>query len=387
MPKIIKENAFKVNYSFIDKFLNEKEIINPQYVLVYLLVAKQIDQLGEADVIDISSKLNISITYTMAAITYFAEKAAINFSIEGSKISCTFNDFAESQNTKPRAKKIIKVQNHTRKNSLPIKNNTTEVTDDPLEILEDESKFKKIEGTCPTYSPQEIELYSRMDEVREMFERAEINLRRTLNSSDMMKIFSFYDWLRLPIPVIDILIQHCVKTSNHMSYIEQAALDWAQRGIDTPGAAKEYLHMYSKDFKDILRAFGISGRLASNSEQELMTKWLKVWGLPKDVIEFAADQTIMATGKISFTYADKILNEWHESGVTSVEIAATKIGDFKKKNQTPKPKSISKTPPQSSNNKYLNFKQRDYDFNGIKEEERARLRERFLETLDDTDLE
>lgn len=49
-----------------------------------------------------------------------------------------------------------------------------------------------------------------------------------------------------------------------------------------------------------------------------MKKWLQEYKLPLDVVKLACERTVMQTGKASFAYADRILENWKKAGVSSV---------------------------------------------------------------------
>lgn len=49
-----------------------------------------------------------------------------------------------------------------------------------------------------------------------------------------------------------------------------------------------------------------------------MKKWLQEYKLPLDVVKLACERTVMQTGKASFAYADRILENWKKAGVSAV---------------------------------------------------------------------
>ena len=54
------------------------------------------------------------------------------------------------------------------------------------------------------------------------------------------------------------------------------------------------------------------------AEEAYMKKWLQEYKLPLDVVKLACERTVMQTGKASFAYADRILENWKKAGVSAV---------------------------------------------------------------------
>ena len=104
----------------------------------------------------------------------------------------------------------------------------------PVIISKDES---------PYYAPEEIRIYiTKSSEVKGLFNSAQKYLGRLLSHNDMSTIFSFYDWLSLPMNVIEILFAYCTENNHrNLRYIEKVAIEWAEKGINTKEKALEYL--------------------------------------------------------------------------------------------------------------------------------------------------
>jgi len=361
LPLTKKPKASKSVYiqsSFIDKYLASSKCVNPLYVVVYLFVIRHLEESPRVSVSSIAAQLEISEANVLSALNHWALLGVLSFELEGGVAAISLNDeVAESVHEQPSPNKQDSVA---------------------------EEKYSPMAVPCPTYTPEELEIYSERDEIRAMFESAQNQLGRLLNYSDMNQLFSFYDWLRLPTPVIDTLVEHCSESGHtNMSYIERVALDWAQRGIDTCEKAQDYIQLFNKEFREILKAFGIFGRNPVESEKEYMQEWLRVLNMPLDMVLWACDQAVLATGSVSFQYSDSIIKRWHAEGITSLEAAKAQSEEYKAGTKKTVKKSRSgttkKEPPQpKGSNKYLNFKQRDYDFDQIKAMERERLRQEYL---------
>jgi DnaD/phage-associated family protein len=221
--------------------------------------------------------------------------------------------------------------------------------------------------TRPEYSVYEIELYKKESaEVRRLVKAGEQYLGKLLHFNDLKILFSFYDWLRLPIEVIETLLEHCV-SNGHKSllYIEKAALDWSDRGVNTVEKAKEYLETNAL-YRKILKAYGITGRLAAPEEIRFFNKWLAMFtGTPeinspeaRDLIFYAIELTMLNTqGKGAvYSYTDKIISEWRLMNIKTLEQAKNAKHEKFEHKETKKSKA---------QNKIVNYTGRTWDYDKL----------------------
>ncbi len=237
----------------------------------------------------------------------------------------------------------------------------------------------------PDYAPAELAEYMKHQEVRRLFESASKKLGKFLSQQDMSLLFSFHDWLGLPIDVIDLLISYCVSNGHYgMRYIEKVALGWAEEGIDTAEKAAEYIELRKTGFRVVLRAFGQGNRMPVAAEESYIKKWLKEYGLPLELVQTACERTVLQTGKPSFPYADSILRQWRDAGVkTSADIAALdeafaakKAGNAQKSSEQKPAGEAPRKKPAPRQNKFINYTQSEWDFAEIERLEREQRRKR-----------
>ena len=88
-----------------------------------------------------------------------------------------------------------------------------------------------IQQTRPNYSPSELTIYLQNTQVQTLYQMAERSLGRLLSSSDQQILFGLYDWLHMPVDLIEYLLDHCA-TRGHtsMRYIEKTAITWVNDG-------------------------------------------------------------------------------------------------------------------------------------------------------------
>ncbi|WP_458406677.1 DnaD domain protein [Anaerotignum sp.] len=233
---------------------------------------------------------------------------------------------------------------------------------------------KLISSTRPDYSPAELAVYMQKSEsMKKLFQSAQQKLGKMLNHNDMSMLFSFHDWLGLPVEVIELLLSYCTDNGHTgMRYIEKVAVGWADAGIITEEKANEYIELRKNGFRTIMKAMGIgNGRRPIEAEEKYMEKWLQEYLLPMDVVKMACERTVMQTGKASFAYAEKILKSWKDAGVKSTADVEELDKAFaaKKAQNTQTEQPAQQTAPKKQN-RFINYTQSEWDFAELERLER-----------------
>ena len=139
---------------------------------------------------------------------------------------------------------------------------------------------------------------------------------RPLSPSDVEMMSYFYDTLQFSADLVEYLVEYCVENGHKsMHYIKSVALAWADAGISSVSEARRSASFYNKDCSAVLKAFGITGRMAASVETDFVKKWSSEFGFTLDIIIEACNRTVSAIHQPSFEYADKILSNWHNKGV------------------------------------------------------------------------
>ena len=114
-------------------------------------------------------------------------------------------------------------------------------------IIQPVTKITHIVSDKPSYAQDEIEYYLKHNaEFKGLVDSAKSAMGKIIGRYDIETIFSFHDWLGLPLSVIEILIQYCCDNDpKNMRYIEKVAIAWADSGINTAKAALEYIEKYN----------------------------------------------------------------------------------------------------------------------------------------------
>lgn len=327
---VLKSNIIPVQTDFIEKIMPSAP---PAFSLVYLFALSKCINKEPITNEEIAKNLSLLESDVVNAWKYFQEKNVIDIDEKNNTIN--FLDISIDRN-----------------------NNICEKT----------SYLSK----KPEYSPDEIALYSeKSKDVKELFLTAQNYLGRLLSYNDMQILFGIYDWLALPLNVIEILLAYAAKIGKtSMSYIEKIAISWADENINTPEKALQKIDTYNKKYKQILKSFGILDRLPVESEKMYIKKWTDDFGFSIDIICLACEKTILQTSKASFPYADKILENWHKNNVSSVDDILKLEENYKNSKQNLQ-KPLEKQPIRESvKNKFVNYEQRNWDFEKLRELEK-----------------
>jgi len=229
---------------------------------------------------------------------------------------------------------------------------------------------KLIASQRPEYSPAELAVYMQKSEsMNKLIQSAQQKLGKMLNHNDMSMLFSFHDWLGLPLDVIELLLSYCTANGHcGMRYIEKVAIGWAEEGINTEDKAVEYIELRKTGFRTIMKAFG-QNRLPVAAEEKYMKTWLQEYRLPMDVVKLACERTVMQTGKASFAYAEKILKSWKDAGVKSAEDVSALDQAFAAKKAQNAPAEQPQA-AQKKQNRFINYTQSEWDFAELERLER-----------------
>jgi len=223
----------------------------------------------------------------------------------------------------------------------------------------------------PNYTTQELACYrSECPDIERLFSCAEKTLGKLLSYNDMNVIFGFHDWLRLPIDVIEFLLEYCEENDHRgLRYIEKCAMDWADRGISDVKSATEYVQNFDRDYRTILRHAGQVSGYPTPAQRKYMDKWLHELNMPLELIVEAVDRCVEKINKFDKKYTEKILTEWHKNGIFTMDAVAAGDSEFSQ-NKTSRPAPKAK-------NKFVNFKQRDIDYSQYEKLERAYIEKKL----------
>lgn len=181
-------------------------------------------------------------------------------------------------------------------------------------------KSRRSSFSRPSYKSNEIDKAAEKNQtLASMFYQAESILGDLLSGSEIELLYSFYDWLGLPCEVIVMLLDYAAKHGKTgKRYLETVAIDWADKGIDTFEKAEEYIKqleaLETAEYQ-IRSVLGIYDRALTQTEKKYIKNWSEL-GISPKLVSLAYDRTVNNTGKLSYSYMNKILVSWHDEGIT-----------------------------------------------------------------------
>ena len=135
--------------------------------------------------------------------------------------------------------------------------------------------------------------------------------------------------------VVISLFNYCYnRNALHRKYLFTVADAWAKNGIKTQNDLDRYSINYEKSMqvkKTIGKKLGLSRKL-SQYEEAYVDKWVLDFNYPMDIIEIALKKTTSKTNP-SFDYIDKILSDWHDRNLSTIDEINNFMKDQKEKNK------------------------------------------------------
>lgn len=168
------------------------------------------------------------------------------------------------------------------------------------------------------------------DDIKFLFDSAESVFGRILNYMEQGSIIWLHDYYGISSDLI-LMIMDLAKQLDraNIGFVEKTAIDWYENNISTHEQASreiENLKNYYSLEGHVISRLGISRTLTSK-ERNFIREWSDK-DIGMDLIFYAYEKTVDNTGKVSFSYMNKILTSWKDKGITT--LAAAKSDSEKK---------------------------------------------------------
>lgn len=203
------------------------------------------------------------------------------------------------------------------------------------------------------------------EEFSQLLYIAQRYLNRIFTSRDVDIFANLYEGLHLSAEMLEYLVEYCVQNGHtSVRYIEAVGMNWHEKGFQTVEEAKAYSTGFTKDSFAVMRAFGLNDRKPGDGEREMIEKWFKTYGFSRELVIEACRRTMEATHKPSFRYADKILSDWREAGVKSME-DVNQIDEKRRTTQSTQNRQSPRATVKAPVNRFHNFEQRSTDYDSL----------------------
>lgn len=208
------------------------------------------------------------------------------------------------------------------------------------------------------YSPQRIIDARKNKNIHDMFEYIKRISGRDASTTEMFEILNWIEDYGFSPEVVIVLYDDChSRGKKDFPYLRQVARNWFDANIKTIQDVSSYLENHKQKWQKFGRILNFFRMGRPNAkEEEFLNTWFFTYNQSEEVILKACELMSEKTMKPSFAYLDKILKEWHENGLDSIE----KIEEYKKSKKESK-KSSDKKPS------FNNFENRTYDTKLLKE--------------------
>jgi len=231
----------------------------------------------------------------------------------------------------------------------------------------DRSVKKPVTDKLPDYTPAQLDAFADREDTNWLLHAAQSYLERMLKPADIQLLFFLHDELEFSSELILHLYEYCVSRGKKTpAYIQKVALSWHEEGICTVEAAEAHSLKYDTCFTAVKRAFGLN-REPGAAEVRFLKRWSS-FGFSPELIEEACSRTLLATTRTDFKYTDKIMENWHQSGVHTM--ADIKRLDEAHNARAAKGHTAGGTSPQNGFNA---FPQRNYSGNDLSDLEATLL--------------
>lgn len=321
-----------VSNAFIDSYMTGA---NGEFVKVYLYLLRSLSRRGDDfSLTAVADELNHTETDIMRALKYWQKVGLLSLEVSrGELVGVCLNDPVVG---------VTATVSKAVPTSLPM---------DELVPAAPKAKTSPVSEVRPEYSPSQLEYFRQNDSFAELLYISERFVGKPLSHHDTNTLVYWFDELKMSTDLIEYLIETCVD-QGHTSfyYMDAVALQWHEQGITSPEQAKNEKENRGGLYSKVKSALGINRDLAA-SELDYIKKWKSTYRMDDSLIEEACKRTILTSGKISFPYADSILERWSQAGASSMD-------DVSKLDLTHSALTQRPTPVTST----ANFQQHNYNF-------------------------
>ena len=189
---------------------------------------------------------------------------------------------------------------------------------------QEQSSLQRIELTkAPAFTPKEIAKTVRGNEKADLlFKYCEKMFGRALKHNEQNTLMIIIEDACMPVEVAMLMIEYCFSIEKKSpAYMRSLALDWTEREINTIEKAEAHI-MELKNLNSaqsrLRTMFGMNSAF-SRAQKDYIETWVNKFCFTDEMIDAAYQRTLDNTGKLSFSYMNKILASWHNMGYTRLE--------------------------------------------------------------------
>lgn len=205
----------------------------------------------------------------------------------------------------------------------------TDYSDKPLADVEYEFEPTKKDKAARD-SSVEVARSIRENDLYEMNRELETLFEKTLETREIERLTSLHTKKGLSAEYI-LTLTAFLKDRRQTLTVEsivREANKLVSQDIDTLEELEIYVKEKSNEVAgemEMRRLFGIYGRTLTKTERDFFKKWMHEYGYSSSIIGEAYDVTVAAINKMSLSYINSILTEWHSAGCKTVEECRARV--------------------------------------------------------------
>ncbi len=215
---------------------------------------------------------------------------------------------------------------------------------------------RRMTSRLPAYTTDEVARFLEQNaSTAELIDTCENILGKIFTTAETEIVIGMLDHLSLSEDYIMLLFAHAVKIDKKsVRYIEKMALGFVDRDITKYSELESELasaEAVESSIHHVRSLFGIGSRTLTSKEKAMIKDWCVNWGFSDEIITKAYEITANATGEASLSYANAILENWHNAGLKTIEEIEAYSAEFDKKKKNgkyTKKKGSTATPFESS---------------------------------------
>ncbi len=201
-------------------------------------------------------------------------------------------------------------------------------------------------SSLPHYSESECaDIISASKDLPDIIDMCQQLLGKIFTSADVEVLVALCDHLNLSPDYICCLVKYCADNGKKsLRYIERTALSLFDEGICTGDALNDYLRRKEKlndSLTQIRKMTNSAGRELTTKEKKLFTCWLEEWKFDIEVITKAWEVTVDKINEPNVSYMNKVLENWHNSGLLTAADVDASLEAYKKKKEASQPQGQS----------------------------------------------
>lgn len=164
-------------------------------------------------------------------------------------------------------------------------------------------------------------------------------LHKNLNHTEISVFITLVKWYGLPPSCVALLAEYCFEIGRPtIAYIEATGIGWVNEEILTIEQVDRKiarLRSARSAWTRIRTLLDIPERAATKKEQEYACTWIEDWKISDELILLAYERCVDSKGKLSMSYMNGILSNWHKKGIATVEAAQSEVAPASKPSAKP----------------------------------------------------